>query len=107
MVVLALFVAPATVAAQSLEVGVHLASSQWSEFDGTDIGGGGRLTWKPMPILGVDAEVTWYPGDFPPDGIPFTANRVEGMFGVTVGPRLTGFRPFAKAAGGFMKTGEA
>jgi hypothetical protein len=91
--------------AQSFEASVHLASSQWSEFDGTDIGGGGRLTFKPVPLIGVDADLTWYPGEFPPDGIPFSGNRVEGLFGVTVGPRLAGFRPFAKVAGGFMNVG--
>jgi len=97
----------ATASAQSLEVSVHLASSQWSEFDGTDIGGGARLTVKPTSLIGFDADVTWYPGDFPPDGVPFTGNRLEGFFGATVGPRLAGFRPFAKIAGGFMKTGDA
>ena len=103
--VLVLAAVPAT--AQSFEATVHLASSQWSEFDGTDIGGGGRLTFKPTPIIGIDADVTWYPGEFPPDGIPFTGNRFEGFFGVTAGPRLAGFRPFAKAAGGFMKVSES
>ena len=95
------------VAAQSFEASVHLASSQWSEFDGTDIGGGGRLTFKPTPTIGIDADLTWYPGDFPPDGIPFSGNRVEGLFGVTAGPRLPGFRPFAKVSGGFMNLGGA
>ena len=93
--------------AQSFEASVHLASSQWSEFDGTDIGGGGRFTFKPTPTIGVDADLTWYPGEFPPDGIPFTGNRFEGLFGVTAGPRLDRFRPFAKAAAGFMKVSES
>jgi hypothetical protein len=103
--VLALFAVSAS--AQSFEASVHLASSQWSEFDGTDIGGGARLTFKPIAMIGLDADVTWYPGDFPPDGVPFTGNRLEGFLGVTAGPRLAGFRPFAKVAGGFMKTGDA
>lgn len=93
--------------AQSFEASVHLASSQWSEFDGTDIGGGGRLTWKPTPVLGVDADLTWYPGEFPPDGIPFSGNRFEGLFGVTAGPQMAGFRPFVKAGTGFMNVGGA
>src|SRR6186997_1418643 len=101
----ALVLTAVAVSAQSFEASVHLASSQWSEFDGTDIGGGARLTFKPVPMIGVDADLTWYPGEFPPDGIPFSGNRVEGLFGVTVGPRLAGFRPFAKAAGGFMNVG--
>ena len=91
--------------AQSFEASVHLASSQWSEFDGTDIGGGGRLTWKPSAATGVDADLTWYPGEFPPDGIPFSGNRFEGLFGVTAGPQLAGFRPFAKLGAGFMNVG--
>jgi hypothetical protein len=93
--------------AQSFAGSVHLASSQWSEFDGTDIGVGGRLTWKPSAVIGVDADLTWYPGEFPPDGIPFTGNRFEGLFGVTVGPHLAGFRPFAKVGAGFMDVGAA
>lgn len=93
--------------AQSFEASVHLASSQWSKFDGTDIGGGGRLTWKPTAAIGVDADLTWYPGEFPPDGIAFSGNRFEGLFGVTAGPRLAGFRPFAKAGAGFMNVGGA
>ena len=84
---------------------MHLASSQFSDIEGTDIGGGGRLTWKPTPIIGVDADLTWYPGEFPPDGIAFSGNRFEGLFGVTVGPSLAGFRPFVKAGAGFMNFG--
>ena len=103
----ALVLTAVAVSAQSFEASVHLASSQWSEFDGTDIGGGGRLTFKPTPTIGVDADLTWYPGEFPPDGIPFTGNRFEGLIGVTAGPRLAGFRPFVKAAGGFMKVSES
>ena len=103
----ALLLAAVAASAQSFEASVHLASSQWSQFDGTDIGGGGRFTFKPTPTIGIDADVTWYPGEFPPDGIPFTGNRVEGLFGVTAGPRLAGFRPFAKAAAGFMKVSES
>lgn len=98
---------PATSTAQSFEASVHIASSQWGEFEGTDIGGGARFTFKPAPMIGVDADLTWYPGDFPPDGVPFSGHRLEGLLGVTAGPRLAGFRPFGKIAGGFMKVGEA
>jgi len=103
----ALALIASSASAQSFEATVHLASSQWSEFDGTDIGVGGRFTWKASPVIGVDADLTWYPGEFPPDGIPFSGNRFEGLFGVTAGPRLPGFRPFVKAGGGFMDVGEA
>ena len=55
-------------------------------------------------MVGVDADVTWYPSDFP-DRIAFSRSRVEGLFGVTVGPRMNRVRPFAKAAAGFLKVG--
>jgi hypothetical protein len=102
LVVVLLLASPA--AAQSFEASAQFVSSQWSEFDGTDRGIGGRFTWKPMPLVGVDAELAWYPGDFPPDGIPFTQDHVEGLFGVTVGPRLERVRPFGKFAAGFLHT---
>ena len=85
---------------------LHLAASQWSEFDGTDLGLGGRITWKPASLIGVDADLTWYPSDFPSE-IAFSGSRVEGLFGVTVGPQINRMRPFAKAAAGFLRSSEA
>ena len=55
-------------------------------------------------MLGVDADLTWYPSDFP-EGIAFTRSRFEGLFGVTVGPRLNRIRPSARAAAGLLKVG--
>jgi hypothetical protein len=93
--------------AQSLEAGVHFASSDWSEFEGVDRGVGGRLTWKATPRLGVDADVTWYPGDYPGELIAFSGSRVEGLFGVTYGPQVNRVRPFVKAGAGFLRSSEA
>ncbi len=90
--------------AQSFEAGGHFVLSQWSEFDGDDFGFGGRVTFKPMPLIGVDADLSWYPGEFPSEGAPFSENRFEGLFGVTVGPRIDRIRPFAKVAAGFLQT---
>jgi hypothetical protein len=92
--------------AQSFEVSAHVAASQWSEFDGNDVGVGGRFTFKPLPLIGIDAELTWYPGEFPPDTVAsFSGHRLEGLFGATVGPRLGRVRPFGKAAAGFVDIG--
>jgi hypothetical protein len=90
--------------AQSFEAGVHIPVAQWSEFAGTDIGIGGRITWRPASPIGVDADVAWYPSGFPPDTLAFSGNRLEGLFGVTVGPHIDRVRPFAKVAGGFLKS---
>ena len=103
--ILLVLVRPA--AAQSFEAGIHVTTAQWSEFDGTDIGIGGRLTWKPASLIGVDADLAWYPSDFPPDTLAFSNSRFEGLFGVTVGPQIDRVRPFAKVAGGFLRSAEA
>lgn len=95
-----------TVSAQSLQVGAHVAASQWSEFDGNDTGFGGRLTFKPSTLIGLDAELTWYPSDFTDEGPAFSRSRTEGLFGVTVGPQIGQLRPFAKATAGFLKVGQ-
>ena len=105
-VLLLLFVTIPHARAQSFEAGVHVATSQWSEFDGNDIGLGGRFTWKPSSLLGVDADLTWYPSDFPSD-FAFSGSRIEGLIGVTAGPRLTRTRPFARAAAGFLRSSAA
>lgn len=101
------FLLPYAASAQSLEAGIHVTAAQWSEFEGTDIGIGGRITWKPSSLLGVDADLAWYPSEFPRDPLTFSASRVEGLFGVTVGPQINRLRPFAKIAGGFLRSSEA
>ena len=54
-------------------------------------------------MIGVEADLTWYPSDFQQESAPFSRQRVEGLFGATIGPRLNGVRPFAKASAGFLK----
>jgi hypothetical protein len=105
LILLALDVA--TVRAQSFEAGLHYSMAQWSEFDGNDYGIGGRVTWRPSSMLGLDADITWYPSDFPPDTVvPFSGRRLEGLFGATAGPTIGRIRPFAKAAAGFLAGAE-
>lgn len=105
-VALAVIAAARPSAAQSFAAGLHVVSSRWSEFDGNDLGVGGRLTWQASAVLGVDAEVAWYPSDFPSGAVPFSGRRLEGLFGATLGPRVNRVRPFVKAAAGFLQVGE-
>ncbi len=88
------------------ELGVQLAGAVSSEFESTDIGVGGRFSWHPTTVLGAEAEVTFYPGDFP-DAPAFSRSRIESLFGVTVGPRIGGLRPFAKLRPGVVSFREA
>ncbi|MBM3820052.1 MAG: hypothetical protein FJW14_13680 [Acidimicrobiia bacterium] len=83
-----------------------LTGSVSGEFDATDVGAGARASWHPVPLVGVEGEVSYYPGDL---GGPaaFSGSRVEGLFGATVGPRLGRVRPFAKLRPGFLRVGGA
>jgi hypothetical protein len=87
-------------------IGIHAATVSSSEFDKTDVGIGGLVSWRPGGLFGADAEVTFYPGDFAADPA-FSASRVEGLFGVTVGPRLGAIRPFVTVRPGFVRFAEA
>lgn len=103
-----LLFAPRSSAAQSreLQVGGQLAGAVSGEFDSTDLGVGGRVSWHPTSLLGAEAEIDFYPDDFADDPA-FSGSRIEGLFGVTVGPRLGQLRPFAKLRPGFLTYREA
>jgi hypothetical protein len=99
---LAAVVAPGTAVAQNrFEVGAHIAVAHSSEFDATDTGIGGRFSWHPSALVGTEAEMTVYPASFP-NANGFSRSRIEGLFGVTVGPRLNRARPFVRLRPGFL-----
>jgi hypothetical protein len=103
----ALLLVPRHVSAQSqFHVGIHLATVASSEFDETDVGVGGLLSWRQGGWFGADAELTFYPSDFP-DEPAFSSSRVEGLFGLTAGPRIGAIRPFVKVRPGFVRFAEA
>ncbi len=88
------------------EVGVQIASAISSQFDHTDAGLGGRFSWHPAGLVGIEAEIVLYPGDFPGQR-PFSRGRMEGLFGVTVGPSFDHVRLFARLRPGFVSFREA
>lgn len=101
---------PAPAIAQSnpdrFQLGVHVPSAISSQFDRTDTGVGGWFAWQPVELVGIESEVSVYPGEFP-DPPAFSRGRVEGLFGVTVGPRFDSLRPFARIRSGFLNIREA
>ena len=98
-------IVPAAAAAQArFDAGVHASSVSSGEFDTTTTGVGGRVAHL-SSRLGA-AELTFYPQDFP-DGRAFTSSQREGLFGVTVGPRLRLVRPFVRVRPGFVTLAEA
>ena len=93
-------------AQSGLELGVQVAAVHSGEFDATDTGFGGRLSWRPGAIVGFEAEVNIFPQDFP-DGRPFSSSRVEGLFGATAGATFDRIRPFARTRIGVVAVQEA
>lgn len=89
------------------ELGFHFAGQSVSEFDTTDAGLGGRVTYNVSPLIGLEAELNLYPGDLT-DQNPFSGSRTEGLFGVKVNVPLLGkVKAFGKARPGFLRFGEA
>ncbi len=107
LILSALLLAPKHAFAQGqFQAGIHLAVVNSSEFDKTDVGVGGLLSWRPGGWFGADAELTFYPSDFA-DVPVFSASRTEGLFGITVGPHIGPVRPFVKVRPGFVRFAEA
>ncbi len=98
------------VSAQSNEprfqLGASLATAASGEFDRTDVGVSVTFSSRLTARMGVEAEFGFFPAEFP-DAPAFSRSRVEGVFGVTVGPRIGPVRAFAKARPGFVRFSEA
>lgn len=94
----------ATLHAQGrFDAGAQVVVAHSSEFDANDTGVGGRFAWHPVDLIGAEAEMNVYPRTFPSSrSVAFSSGRVEGLFGVTAGPRLGRVRPFAKLRPGFL-----
>jgi hypothetical protein len=81
---------------------VQIAIADSDQFNTRDVGLGGRLSWQPRPLVGLEGEITFF-SDVLSDAPGFSDGRVEGLFGATVGPRLGRIRPFAKLRPGFLR----
>ena len=102
----ALTFAAAAAHAQTAEIGAQLTTTRIGELDSTDIGFGGRASWHPSSLIGVEGELNFFPSSIP-DRVAISRNRVEGLFGVTAGPRIGALRPFAKLRPGFLRIGSS
>jgi hypothetical protein len=92
-----------TAAAQSdrrFELGLQFVAAASAEFD-TDPGVSVGLAWRPGALWSAEGEIAFYPTGLPAQS-EFSRSRIEGLFGVGVGPLVGGVRPFAKARAGFL-----
>jgi hypothetical protein len=85
-----------------LEAAVTFVITNSGQFHTRDIGAGGRLGWRMGPLLAVEGELTYH-ADPLSDAPSFSAGRIEGLFGATIGPRLGALRPFASVRPGFIR----
>jgi hypothetical protein len=90
-------------ATRPFEASVQVVAARSGEFEDTEFGIGGLIAWNALRWMGLESEFNLFPADFPADGPAFTGSRIEGLFGVTAGPRLGGIRPFARARAGFLR----
>lgn len=95
--------ASAQSSADAFQLGAQLTVARSGQFESAELGIGGRVSWHPVAMLGFESEIDLYPADFPNGGVPFSTRRVEGLFGMTAGPRLARVRPFAKIRAGFLQ----
>ena len=91
---------------ERFDVSVHLTTATIRELNSTDLGVSGRAGWRPVPLVGIEGEVGFYPADIP-ERRTITSSRTEFAFGVTVGPRLGRIRPFGRVRSGLLSLGEA
>jgi hypothetical protein len=102
------FAAPAGAqsGARQVHVGVIAAGVSSSELDTTDLGVGVLFEYRPTTLVGAELEVNIHPADLGRDP-GFSSGHVETFFGVTVGPRRGGWRPFAKVRPGILRFWQA
>jgi hypothetical protein len=84
------------------ELGAQIVTTLHQELDTTDGGFGGRLGLLVTPFFGLEGELSFYPSDIPGD-LPVSSSRLEGLFGVKLGPRFDRFSVFGKLRPGFVR----
>lgn len=89
-----------------IEVAGQLVVTDLAELDTTDLGFGGRVGFRATPLFTFEGELNLFPSDIP-DPFSVTSSRLEGLFGVKVGPRFDRFSVFGKLRPGFVRFEEA
>jgi hypothetical protein len=87
------------------DVSLQVSVRSLHEFDETEAGFGGRLSYRFSRWLAVDGEVNFFPADV---GSPaFSGSRLEGLAGVRGGPHLGSTGVYLALRGGAVRFSEA
>jgi opacity protein-like surface antigen len=81
--------------------GAVFVTTQSGQFHTNDVGVGGWVGWRVLPLIGLEGELTYHADPFG-EARAFSAGRIEGLFGATIGPRLDWLRPFVTVRPGFV-----
>ncbi len=83
------------------EVGAQIVSLAQRAFDKVDCGFGGRFTYYPQELMGIEAEVNYFPRDLGKP-LPFSRFRSQALFGIKAGPRVGPFGFYGRIRPGFV-----
>jgi len=92
-----------------VEVGAHFTLLRFSDFDITDSGAGGRLTYNLSENFGLETEFNFFPQARVnlANGSSLTGSRrTQGLFGAKYGLRSEKAGVFGKIRPGFIRFGE-
>jgi outer membrane protein with beta-barrel domain len=91
-----------------VEIGAHYTLLRFSDFDTTDSGVGGRLTYNLSENFGIETEFNFFPQErlnFA-NGTSLDSRRTQGLFGAKYGLRSEKAGVFGKIRPGFIRFGE-
>lgn len=83
-------------------VTVTFVATDSGQFHTKDVGIGGGLGWRVSPLIGLEGELTYHSDPFG-DAVSFSAGRIEGLLGATIGPQLGAVRPLVNVRPGFVR----
>ena len=91
-----------------VEIGAHYSVLRFSDFDTSDNGVGGRVTYNLSDNFGLETEFNFFPQErlnFA-NGTSVTSRRTQGLFGAKYGMRSEKAGIFGKFRPGFIRFGE-
>ena len=94
-----------------VEIGAHYTLLRFRDFDITDNGVGGRVTFNLSDNIGVEGELNYFPqkrsNDLTISSLFIDSTRTQGLFGVKTGLRSEKAGIFGKFRPGFVRFGES